>query len=1076
MTRCQNSNENQTFLCHTPLIMIRNEIPRILTAHHLRKRGKMRLSGSRSSTSLARQGFVLGVMRETYNHWERRAPLCPKHVRSLIEEYQPTGELHKIIIQPSNCRVFTNNQYEAAGAIVQQDLTEAHLILGVKRPLREQDLKAEKAYCLFSHVVKGQPENMALLKHVLDNKIQLFDYECLVEGDLCSTSRALKQKKKRLVAFGKFAGMAGTNNALHALGRRLLHRGFSTPLLHIPPAYTYSDWDEARRCLSLVGEQIQAEGLPLDPIVVCVTGRGGNVHAGAMEVLQLLPHTILTVDDLPSLLDRNASHNCVYILPVAVADLVEHKKGNLFDRNQYQENPHEFVSIFGKRIAKFVSVLVNGAYWSERYPRLVTKEEMREMYLQDATVPRLQVVADISCDVGGSIEFLHRVTSIERPFFEYDPFRGTEIIDDVTGEGVTVSGVDILPSELPKESSEHFGDALLPCLRRIIKSSRGGIGALADLPLEIRNACISSDGELTEGFNYIKALMTRQPQREEQKEFSMTLLMEGHLFDSGLINESLNTIERHGCHFEILECDSRRARDRAPRKSQCVLTVSSSDYATLGSVHALIQQLSETIDNADAVVKRCDGDMPTRRLASVHELGRSQKILILGSGMVSSSAVEYLGRTAEREVLIVAIDELEARDVARRAVNGKHMAFDVANNAMKLRSLIEKADVVVSLLPARFHPMVAEICIDKCTNLVTASYESNAMQDLHLRATAAGVTILNEVGLDPGLDHMSAMRIIDKIHARGGTVRRFRSMCGGLPSLTATNNPLMYKFSWNPKGALATCLNDAIYKVNGVVKRVHGEDLLSSATHFHGPWSGYDLECLPNRDSLVYMEKYGIQSASTCFRGTLRYRGFSSLMNAYRNLGFLLDAPVEFQTWGDLLDSLRERRVGGDTLDNFFLAACHGNHQLAKRVSHCSQFLQLAGSQPFANPDSVLDSFASLLQAKLSFQPGESDVVLMCHEVVASFENGATELHSAVLKINGDDTMSAMCKTVGYTTAIATDMLLRGEIQRGGGLLLPTSRHVYTPVLDRITCENIVFSENSYRLDKDIRCSNARVI
>ena len=1060
--------------------MMRNEVLRMSIALRLRKRGKLGFSGSRSSTSLARKGFVLGVMSETYNLWERRAPLCPKHVASLIEEYQPTGELHKIIVQPSNCRVFSNSQYEAAGAIVQEDLTEAHLILGVKRPLREQDLKSEKAYCFFSHVVKGQPENMALLKHVLDNKIELFDYECLVEGGLSSTSRALDQKQKRLVAFGKFAGMAGTNNALHALGRRLLHRGFSTPLLHVPPAYTYSDWDEARRCLSLVGEQIQREFLPLEPLVVCVTGRGGNVHAGALEVLQLLPHKMLSVEDLPSLFENKAPHNHVYILPVAVGDLVEHKSGASFDRHQYQENPHEYVSIFGNRIAKYVSVLVNAAYWSERYPRLLSKAEMHEMYLQEATVPRLQVVADISCDVGGSIEFLHRVTSIERPFFEYDPIRGKEIIDDVSGDGITVSGVDILPSELPKESSEHFGDALLPYMRHIIKSSHGSVsgrvGALIDLPPEIRHACIASDGELTEGFKYIEALMTRQPQRQEQQELSIILLMEGHLFDSGLINESLDAIESHGCHFEIIECDVRRACDGAPRKSKVVLKVSSSDCTILDSVHDKIHTLADTINKAEAVVKRCDGDIPKGRLVSVHEPESSQKILILGSGMVSHSAVEYLGRKSEREIMIVGIGESEARDVARRALNGKHMAFDVANDAKKLQTLIDKADVVVSLLPARFHAMVAEICVDKGTNLVTASYESDAMRALHLRATAAGVTIINEVGLDPGLDHMSAMRIIDKIHARGGTVQRFRSMCGGLPSLSAADNPLRYKFSWNPKGALAACLNDAIYKINGVVRHVDGENLLSSATQFRGPWSEYDLECLPNRDSLVYMKKYGIQSASTCFRGTLRYAGFSSLMDAYRNLGFLTDAPGEFQTWGDILHNLRNRRVGGGSIDDLIVAACHGDHQLARRVSRCSQFLQLASSQPLANPDSVLDSFASLLQAKLSFQPGESDVVLMCHEVVGSFENGATELHSAVLKVDGDDKMSAMCKTVGYTTAIATEMLLRGEILRGGGLLLPTSRHVYAPILDRISNENIVFSENGFRIDKDIRCLNTRVV
>lgn len=308
-----------------------------------------------------------------------------------------------------------------------------------------------------------------------------------------------------MVAFGSFAWIAGANNALDALGRRLLHRGVSTPLLHIPPTYCYTDLNAAWRWLSFVVEQIQNEGLQTEPLVICVTGKGGNAHNGAMEVLQALPHKIVTVDDLSSIVQEKPSQRCIYILPVCPADAVEHKSGASFDRAHYQESPHDYFSIFSRRIAKHISVLLNTAYWNERFPRLFTKLVVRDMFSDEKDIPRLQVVADISCDVGGSIEFLHRTRSIEWPFYKDDPRQGNEIIDDVSGCGVTVSGVTILPSELPKDSSEHFGDTLLPIVRQIIQNSEGdtagrSAGCLACFPPALSRACIASEGELSHGF------------------------------------------------------------------------------------------------------------------------------------------------------------------------------------------------------------------------------------------------------------------------------------------------------------------------------------------------------------------------------------------------------------------------------------------------------------------------------------------------------------------------------------------------------------------------------------------------
>jgi alpha-aminoadipic semialdehyde synthase len=564
------------------------------------------------ATSTGTKDFVLGVMRETYDPWERRAPLCPSHIEQLLRQYEVLG---KVIVQPSHKRIFTDRQYEEVGAVIQDDLSEADWILGVKRPKNEEDLIQGKAYSFFSHVIKGQPENMSLLKYILDHKIQLFDYECIVEGGMHSTTK----KQHRLVAFGKFAGMAGTNDTLHALGRKLLHKGFSTPFLNVPPTYSYSDWKEARRCLQVVAEVITKDGLPMEPIVFSVTGKGGKVHGGVMAVLEELPHQIVSIEELPSIIERRGPHHCVYVLSLAVADLFINKRGVPFVRKEYQQHPDRFTSIFKDKIAPYTTVLVNTSFWNERFPRLLTKKDMKELYEWGMGKPRLQVAADISCDINGSIEFLHRSTSIERPFFSYDPIHDREIVDDVTDEGVTVVGVDILPSELPKDSSQFFGDALSPfvaqVLDRVRTTSGKGEDAIHDLkhlPVELRDACITNAGGLMKGFKYIKTLMARQPQQAVSINSTMILSMEGHLFDSGLINQSLDVIEGQGCTFDILDCLVRRSQSGTPQKSLVVLRVTAADEASLGDIQRRITTLASMIDSADANVDRYETDVPAK--------------------------------------------------------------------------------------------------------------------------------------------------------------------------------------------------------------------------------------------------------------------------------------------------------------------------------------------------------------------------------------------------------------------------------------------------------------------------------
>jgi alpha-aminoadipic semialdehyde synthase len=337
----------------------------------------------RLSSQLAKNGVVLGMMRETYDKWERRAPLCPQHVERLLGRgtvmsgsSSEISTIQKILVQPSTNRIFTDTEYERAGALVQEDITGADLILGVKRPLKPESLKPEKAYMFFSHVIKGQPENMDLLHYVLENKIRLFDYECIVDGGEGNNNC----KQKRLVAFGKYAGMAGMHDGLHALGRHLLNQGYSTPFLNIPQTYVHSDFDDMRACLEKVGENIASGRLMnMEPLVFCVTGKG-NVALGALDVLKLLPSQHITVEDLQRIHANPSPHKCIYILSLGTQDLFQHKYWRHFDRDHYQKNPFEYESVFHSTIAPHISVLVNGMYWDERFPRILTKDQMKDIH------------------------------------------------------------------------------------------------------------------------------------------------------------------------------------------------------------------------------------------------------------------------------------------------------------------------------------------------------------------------------------------------------------------------------------------------------------------------------------------------------------------------------------------------------------------------------------------------------------------------------------------------------------------------------------------------------------------------
>lgn len=545
-------------------------------------------------------------------------------------------------------------------------------------------------------------------------------------------------------------------------------------------------------------------------------------------------------------------------------------------------------------------------------------------------------------------------------------------------------------------------------------------------------------------------------------EATMIISLEGHLFDSGLINQILDVLEINKCGMGLEHCVFPQPSTGGRSKSSVLLRITSSDEAVLSRVESKIAALVDVIEKAEAAMVRLDHGRTAGKHspASVQDLKKEKKILLLGAGRVSKSLVDFLGRSGDKVITVAADNEREARDVASVAEKGRHVSLDVQNDVHRLSELIEGSDMVISLLPAPMHAPVAAECIIHKKDFVTASYESKEIRAMNNRARDVGIIMLNEVGLDPGLDHMSAMRIIDDIKSRGGSVTCFSSVCGGLPAPEAANNPLKYKFSWSPKGVISASQNDARYRWEGNVIEVRGQELLQAATPFVENWPDLHLECLPNRDSLLYEKVYSIEGADTVFRGTLRYGGFSSLFNVFQNMGLFDATVIQSSSWEEVLDMLRKKRGGFVSVDDFMQACAEEDTDEARRAIETLEWLGILGGNTVLNSRSIVDAFCDVLESKLQYEHDERDMVAMHHRIEGSFDDGSVEHHSSSLQVFGDAKMSAMSKTVGYTTAAAADLILSGSLRGERGLLLPTVRKIYEPILAAVDLEGISFEES----------------
>jgi alpha-aminoadipic semialdehyde synthase len=435
------------------------------------------------------QKHSIGIRREDKNIWERRAPLIPEQVGQLIGEHGLS-----FAVQHSDLRRFSDEEYREVGADVREDISDCRIVLGVKE-MPESFFQPKHTYVFFAHVIKGQHHNMPMLRRMMELGCSLIDYEKITDD-----------AGRRLVFFGRFAGIAGIVDTLSGFGQRLKLAGVETPFARVKLAHEYGRVALAKAALAEVGREVVEQGLPAElvPLVIGVTGYG-HVAKGVWEMLDALGATEVQPVDLPALLADGDSRT-IYRVMFREEHMVEPKElGHRFDLKEYFAHPELYRSRFEEYLPH-LSVLANCIYWDARYPRLVTKQWLKSAF-EEGQKPKLAAVGDISCDIEGSVEATLKATEPGRPFFVYEPETGG-VKDGVAGDGLLLMTVDNLPCELPFDSSREFGVALAPFLSALAGTDFDQPLDGLDLPGPIRRALIVHRGRLTPEYAYIEKFLS----------------------------------------------------------------------------------------------------------------------------------------------------------------------------------------------------------------------------------------------------------------------------------------------------------------------------------------------------------------------------------------------------------------------------------------------------------------------------------------------------------------------------------------------------------------------------------------
>lgn len=439
-----------------------------------------------------------------------------------------------------------------------------------------------------------------------------------------------------------------------------------------------------------------------------------------------------------------------------------------------------------------------------------------------------------------------------------------------------------------------------------------------------------------------------------------------------------------------------------------------------------------------------------------------KKILILGAGLVAKPLVRYLLDQPDFKVEVASRTVSKAVKLIDSHPDGEAKELNLKDEE-GLKKEIADSDLVISMVPYGFHPKVAKFCIDFGKHMVTTSYVSEAMQSLDSEAKNAGILIINEIGLDPGIDHMEAMRIIHEVEEKGGEIQSFTSFCGGLPAPEANTNPFGYKFSWSPIGVLLAGKNSAQYLKEGQQVLITAEDLFKDYAIINIEGLG-EFEGYPNRNSLPYIQLYGIQSTETMLRGTLRNKGWCRTMKKMVDLQLL---DEEEKKWGGITYKDFIRRLMDNPAEEDIKKAL-GAHLSIEEDSDITQRLEwlglLSDEAITVSKGSALDILGARMLEKLQYEEGERDMIILQHQFIASYPDDKKEKITSTLidfGIPGGD--SSMARTVGLPAAIATRLILEGKIEMTG-VHIPVIPKIYTPILQELKGMDITFKEKREKL------------
>lgn len=425
-----------------------------------------------------------------------------------------------------------------------------------------------------------------------------------------------------------------------------------------------------------------------------------------------------------------------------------------------------------------------------------------------------------------------------------------------------------------------------------------------------------------------------------------------------------------------------------------------------------------------------------------------KRILVLGAGLVARPLVRYLLDEPEFEVEVASLDIHNLTDLVEPHPRGEIVEMNLKNEE-SLKEKIVRSDIVISIVPPEFHPKVAKYCIDYKKNMVTTSYVSELMKNLDSEAKKAGIIIMNEMGLDPGVDHMETVRIIDEVKQNGGKILSFTSYCGGLPAPEANDNPLGYKFSWNPRGALLAGKNAARYLKDGHQVFIPSRELFDHYSLISAEGLG-EFEGYPNRNSLPYLQLYGIQSAHTAIRGTLRNDGWCATLKKIVDIG--------------LMDEKREDWTGY-TFKDFILQLIHkpGETDVRKALSqylnlpqkskiiHRLEWLGLLKEEPLPlKKGSPLEVLSKVMWNKLQYREGERDMVVLKISLEALYQNSRKEeIASTMIHFGLPHGDSAMSRTVGLPAAMGAKLILQGKTKKKG-VQTPLIPEIHKPILQEL--------------------------